>query len=78
MESGSRPSQASLSPSDGSRKRARSDHSSLYDRRVRARLLPLSRGTYSQRHMDPIACGLVSEAEAERLFDLCVYYSVFR
>jgi len=29
-----------------------------------------SKGSYTLKHLDPIACGIVSEGEAERLFQL--------
>ena len=60
-------------PSDTrSKKRSRLDDKDLTCARLRAQILPFSRGGYSITHHDPIACGVLSETEAQRLFALWV------
>jgi hypothetical protein len=62
-----------LTPSDTrSRKRSRPDSVELRCAELRARVLPLTRGTFSCLHLDPVSCGILSEKEAERLFTLYV------
>jgi hypothetical protein len=60
-----------LTPSETkSKKRSRLDEKDLICARLRAQILPFSRGGYSHSHLDPIALGILSETEAERLFAL--------
>jgi hypothetical protein len=60
-----------LTPSETrSKKRPRLDEKDLICARLRAQIVPFSRGGYSHPHHDPIACGILSETKAERLYAL--------
>lgn len=54
-------------------KRNRTDSITATGTGRRPRTVPVwSKGSQPTQHLDPISCGIVSESEAERLFDLYV------